>query len=110
MQQAEPKLLQPTAPREESVARVCCQTRFHRHSDRPEPQGVQDRLGRGAAVRRIRCRSYLTPQNRMTSKSGHAEAGRKVLHSALEVEEEELEEERREAYRRQTLWQALEES
>ena len=103
-------MLQPTAPREELVAGVCGQTRFHRHSDRPEPQGVQDRLGRGAAVRRIRCRSYLTPQNRMTSRSGHAEAGRKVLHLALEVEEEELKEERMEAHRRRTLGRALEES
>ena len=48
-------------------------------------------------MHRIHCRSYLTPQNRMTSKSGHAEAGRKVLHSALEVEEEELKKERMEA-------------
>ena len=109
-QGAEPKVLQPTAPQTESVVDVCGQTRFHHHSNRPEPQGIQDRPRRGAAVRHIRCRSYLTPQNRMTCKSGHAEAGRKVLHSALEVEEEELKEERMEAYRRRTLWRALEES
>ena len=88
---------------------MCGQARFHRNSNRPEPQGVQDRPRRGAAVRRIRCRSYLTPQNRMTSKSGHAEAGRKVLHLALEVEEE-LKEERMEAHRMRTLGRALEES
>ena len=103
-------MLQPTAPREEFVAGVYGQTRFHHHSNRPEPQGVQDRPRRGAAVHHIRCRSYLTPQNRMTSKSGHAEAGRKVLHLALEVEEEELKEERMEAHRRRTLGRALEES
>ena len=102
LQGAEQELLQPPALPEELVADVCGQTRFHRHSNRPEPQGVQDRLGRGAAVHRIRCRSYLTPQNRMNCKSGHAEAGRKVLPAALEVEEGELQEERTEAYQRQT--------
>ena len=110
LQGAEPKVLQPTALQEGFVADVYGQTRFHQHSDRPEPQGVQDRPRRGAAVRRIRCRSYLTPQNRMTSRSGHAEAGRKVLHLALEVEEEELKEERMEAHRTRTLGRALEES
>ena len=110
-QWAEQEVLQPIASREEYVAGAHAQKGLHQHPSRPEPQGVQDRPRRGAAVRRIRCRSYLTPQNRMTSKSGHAEAGRKVLHLALEVEEEEeLKEERMEAHRKRTLGRALEES
>ena len=63
-------------------------------------------------MNRIRCRSYLTPQNRMNCKSEHAEAGRKVLPAALEVEVEvvELQEERREASQKQTPERGQEES
>ena len=109
MQQAEPKLLQPTAPREEFVASVCGHACFHRDSNRPEPQGVQDRPRRGAAVHRMCCKNCLMPQNRMTSRSEHAEAESKELQLAPQAVEEEREEERTEAHRRQTLEQAQEE-
>ena len=73
LHEAEQKLLQPPALPEKLVVGVCGRTRFHQHPNRPEPQGVQERVGRGAA-RRIRRRScsHSTLQNRTKGKSDNA--------------------------------------
>ena len=108
MQQAEPKLLQPTAPREEFVASVCGHACFHRDPNRPEPQGVQDRPRRGAAARHTYCKNCLMPRNRMTSSNEGEEADEMEPPRSPQAAEGELEEERKEAHQTQTYSQGPE--